>query len=107
MKCAYGGVKSKRSRTTKIFAILYLNFRSKWFSNKYTCGTYSYLSNKCDTQNFSAKELSEPIFNQNNVPVLVFSGEACHQNHYSTTHGAYESGHEQAKLVLNILKNSN
>jgi len=33
-------------------------------------------------------------------PGLLFAGEAFHPIHYSTTHGAFESGRDQAGKVI-------
>lgn len=37
-------------------------------------------------------------------PVILFAGEACHQQYFSTAHGAFLSGIEQAEKVLNFYK---
>lgn len=36
----------------------------------------------------------------NNSPLILFTGEACHEIYYSTAHGAYLSGVDQAKQVM-------
>jgi Flavin containing amine oxidoreductase len=33
-------------------------------------------------------------------PVLCFAGEACHEQYFSTTHGAFLSGMEQAAKIV-------
>lgn len=33
-------------------------------------------------------------------PLLLFAGEACHNQYFSTVHGAYLSGVEQAKKIV-------
>lgn len=33
-------------------------------------------------------------------PVLLFAGEACHEKFFSTAHGAFLSGMEQAKKIV-------
>lgn len=37
------------------------------------------------------------------VPRVVLAGEAVHQTHYSTTHGAFESGLDQARIICNFI----
>lgn len=37
---------------------------------------------------------------RNNVPILLFAGEACHDQYFSTAHGAFLSGTEQAVKLL-------
>jgi Flavin containing amine oxidoreductase len=34
------------------------------------------------------------------VPLLLFAGEAFHIKYYSTAHGAFESGDEQALKII-------
>ncbi|XP_044738816.1 spermine oxidase-like [Chrysoperla carnea] len=82
--------------------------RSKWLSNPYIYGAYCYHSVDCDEAQVSAETLSRPILNENNVAVMTFAGEACHKTNFSTTHGAYESGHNQANIALQkVLNNKN
>ncbi|KAG8238726.1 hypothetical protein J437_LFUL018499 [Ladona fulva] len=86
-----------------------LGVESKWFSNPYIRGSYSHTTSKCDESGSAPSILSEPIYSQliskdkNNVtkhPTLLFAGEATHKCFFSTTHGAYESGKKQAKVIL-------
>lgn len=42
--------------------------------------------------------------NDHCMPVILFAGEACHQQYFSTAHGAFLSGIEQAEKVLNFYK---
>ncbi|XP_054009840.1 spermine oxidase-like isoform X1 [Hylaeus anthracinus] len=81
--------------------------RTQWNKNKYVRGGYSYISTKCDKNGVSPATLAEPIWSNvkgNNstkdVPVIMFAGEATHENFYSTTHGAYETGIKQAQVFL-------
>lgn len=36
------------------------------------------------------------------MPVILFAGEACHQQYFSTAHGAFLSGIEQADKILDF-----
>lgn len=77
-------------------------FRSKWVSYQWTKGAYSYCSTKCDVLETRQQKLSEPVC-VNDEPKVLFAGEAVHDTHFSTTHGAYESGQKQADVLLNYL----
>jgi hypothetical protein len=37
------------------------------------------------------------------LPVLMLAGEAAHKSHFSTTHGAYETGIVQANKIINAV----
>lgn len=41
----------------------------------------------------------------NNFQVVLFAGEATHPHHYSTVHGALETGRREAHNILNYIKN--
>ncbi|XP_061189447.1 spermine oxidase-like [Saccostrea echinata] len=71
--------------------------RSQWQSLEYIRGSYSYVSIYSEPNDF--EELTKPLPSKQN-PVLLFAGEAMSYHHYSTTHGAYESGIDAANLVL-------
>ena len=36
-------------------------------------------------------------------PVVLLAGEATHERYFSTTHGAYESGQAQARVIIDYL----
>ncbi|XP_058797804.1 spermine oxidase-like isoform X2 [Phymastichus coffea] len=81
--------------------------KSTWFSNRYVKGGYSHISKKCDIAGISPATLAKPIWgtinsynNIKNFPILMLAGEATHDNYYSTTHGAYDSGVKQAQIFL-------
>ncbi|XP_048759004.2 spermine oxidase-like [Ostrea edulis] len=72
--------------------------RSAWKSNKFTRGSYSYLSHS--SSNADIECLAEPLC-VNGAPVVLFAGEATHPQFYSTAHGAMESGIREAKCLVN------
>jgi spermine oxidase len=76
---------------------------SKWFSNPYVRGGYSYRSLKTDALKTTARKLAEPVFNSKGKPVILFAGEATNDHHYSTVHGAVESGYREADRIVKIL----
>ncbi|CAG7727682.1 unnamed protein product [Allacma fusca] len=80
---------------------------SKWSSNPYIRGAYCYRSVAGDKiPGDIASILTLPIYNEDDLgllkPALIFAGEAIHKSHYSTVHGAYESGQSQAQLLLEL-----
>lgn len=114
---------------------LFLNFSSKWNSNQFIRGGYSFTSTSCDN-NKSFNLLAKPIYRRDieidnkteittqlasqleinkqlpdssnylnpDFPVLLFAGEACHDKYFSTAHGAFLSGVEQASKILKFYK---
>lgn len=38
-----------------------------------------------------------------NLPIVLFAGEACHEKYFSTAHGAFISGIEQAQKMIKSL----
>ncbi|KAJ8972006.1 hypothetical protein NQ317_017255 [Molorchus minor] len=72
--------------------------RTKWNSNPYVKGSYCHITPECDHSDSAIHKLAEPIY-INDVPKIIFAGEAVHPSHYSTTHGAYESGQQQAAFA--------
>ncbi|KAF2894473.1 hypothetical protein ILUMI_11673 [Ignelater luminosus] len=77
--------------------------RSQWTTNPWIRGGYSYTSTQCDTLKLGPSNLSEPVVDRD-VPRIFLAGEACHPNHFSTTHGAFQSGQNQAKVILDYIK---
>lgn len=85
-------------------------------------GSYSFLSTDCDTNDTIAHNLlSQELFiddfyasavdknvipdtnahhSENRTPIVAFAGEACHEKYFSTAHGAFLSGMEQAQKFL-------
>lgn len=111
-------------------------YSTRWYSNPFIRGAYSYISTDCDKNDTSSHLLSIPItisdlglcgkestqFAKNLImlgdldlannqrkekddsclPVILFAGEACHQQYFSTAHGAFLSGIEQAQNILDF-----
>lgn len=81
--------------------------RTKWYGNKYVRGGYSHITESCEKDDVSPRILAEPVWmtmfqndTKKSLPVILFAGEATHDDYYSTTHGAYETGIRQAKIFL-------
>ena len=102
----------------------HLYYSTRWYSNRYVNGAYSFISTKCDknetiSHNVLGKALTIEHFyqvNQSNrhddgqngktssSPVVLFAGEACHEKYFSTAHGAFLSGFEQAHRIVEFYK---
>lgn len=65
-------------------------------------GAYSYCATECEILETRQQNLSNPVY-VDNEPKILFAGEAVHDVHFSTTHGAYESGQNQANILVNYL----
>ncbi|GJQ66028.1 hypothetical protein Trydic_g4118 [Trypoxylus dichotomus] len=77
--------------------------KSQWYTNPHFRGTYSYQTT-ASRQMDGNEILGRPLSNRNGKTTLMFAGEATHPHHYSTVHGAIESGYREADRVLKILK---
>ncbi|KAK5649620.1 hypothetical protein RI129_000649 [Pyrocoelia pectoralis] len=77
--------------------------RTKWMCSPWVRGGYCHITPQCDKTNTGPLTLSEPVF-VGDVPRILLAGEACNSKHFSTTHGAFESGQMQAQRVLDYLK---
>ncbi|EEZ98941.1 spermine oxidase [Tribolium castaneum] len=76
--------------------------RTTWCSNPWVLGGYSHITPDCDRSNCGMQKLSEPIF-VDGKPRILMAGEAVHSSHYSTAHGAYESGQQQAQVLIEYM----
>ncbi|XP_058828035.1 spermine oxidase-like [Topomyia yanbarensis] len=82
-----------------------INFiRSSWFSEPNFRGSYSSRSLKTEQYATGAKQLSEPVTDSNDKPILLFAGEATSANHWSTVHGAIETGWREAQRLVQYYK---
>ncbi|XP_048480229.1 possible lysine-specific histone demethylase 1 [Plutella xylostella] len=76
--------------------------RSTWYSNPYTRGSYTF-DNRMRHQHPRARTyLAEPVLDSANRPKLLFAGEATNETHFSTVHGAYETGVREASRLLGV-----
>ncbi len=67
--------------------------RTKWISNEYSFGSYSYVLTNGTSKAYEI--LAEPLGNQ-----IYFAGEHTSFDYRGTVHGAYESGVTASKLLL-------
>lgn len=79
---------------------------SRWYSNPYTRGSYSFQSINSFDQNVD--KLHEPLYSPTtgaHVPRIMFAGEATAGELYSTTHGAILTGWREAdRLAIYALE---
>nr|XP_056705351.1 peroxisomal N(1)-acetyl-spermine/spermidine oxidase [Euleptes europaea] len=81
--------------------------RSKWHSEPYTRGSYSYVAVGSSGEDIDAlaqplpEEASDPM-----PPQVLFAGEATHRTFYSTTHGALLSGWREADRLIRLYDGS-
>ncbi|CAH2321622.1 peroxisomal N(1)-acetyl-spermine spermidine oxidase [Pelobates cultripes] len=74
-------------------------FRTKWHSEPYTHGSYSYIAVGASGDDIDI--LAQPLPNEGAKPLQVlFAGEATHRSFYSTTHGALLSGWREAERLI-------
>ena len=82
--------------------IYFIFFSSRWHSNPFIQGAYSFTSASCDKLKDFEKILVQPIIHGKNA--LLFAGEACHNQYFSTVHGAFLSGIEQSQKILDLMQ---
>ncbi|XP_053622902.1 spermine oxidase-like [Plodia interpunctella] len=74
--------------------------RTTWFHNPYTRGSYTY-DNLLTPQYPTARvDLGAPITDSAGNPRVLFAGEATDPQHFSTVHGATDTGHREATRLL-------
>lgn len=78
-----------------------LMFCSRWHSNELIGGAYSYTSRETDDIENWERVLAQPIVNDD-TKLILLAGEATHPEFFSTIHGAYSSGINQAKNILKL-----
>ncbi|XP_060523579.1 peroxisomal N(1)-acetyl-spermine/spermidine oxidase-like isoform X2 [Cylas formicarius] len=78
--------------------------RTRWLSNPYVRGSYCHITPECDEMDV-IRQLGEPVV-VDGIPRVLLAGEAVHPSHYSTTHGAFESGERQARVIRDYLRKS-
>jgi spermine oxidase len=79
-------------------------FRSKWHTNRNFLGSYSYFSVLAEKENSHPDILREPLKDSDNIPKILFAGEATHNQFSGYTHGGMESGWIAAETLVEALK---
>lgn len=79
---------------------------SRWFTNEFTCGSYSYRTLNYEKNRLDLNDLIEPlrvkVDGDIEWPAVLFAGEACDSQFFSTTHGAFQSGVREAERLINF-----
>ncbi|XP_064541264.1 uncharacterized protein LOC135430505 [Drosophila montana] len=70
--------------------------RTQWHSNPNFRGSYSFRSTYADELHTGPWDLEAPLLDVCGKPRLQFAGEASSKSHYSTVHGATETGWREA-----------
>ncbi|XP_026325697.1 probable polyamine oxidase 5 [Hyposmocoma kahamanoa] len=74
--------------------------RSTWHSNPYTRGSYSYDSIHVASLPWLRSELAAPLTDRSGKPRVLFAGEATDETHFSTVHGACDTGYRESMRLL-------
>ncbi|OTF70992.1 peroxisomal N(1)-acetyl-spermine/spermidine oxidase-like protein, partial [Euroglyphus maynei] len=76
---------------------------TRWGMDPYSLGSYSFICK--DSSPDDIEKLSKPIYLRPNdeLPAIVFGGEATHKEYFSTVHGAFLSGIDAAKNFIHQL----
>ena len=74
---------------------------TEWAKNENFLGTYSFTEIGGTTE--TRKKISDPIY-VNDVPRVLFAGEATHLSRFSTVDGAYSSGIREAERIIELEK---
>lgn len=74
--------------------------RSKWYSNPFTRGSYTYDNLLVHEYPNARAVLREPLVDETGNPRVLFAGEATDSIHFSTVHGASDSGYREAMRLL-------
>ena len=77
--------------------------RSQWHTNQNFRGSYSYRSIESKKKNVWASDLAQPVVDSKGKLRLCFAGEATHSHHYSTVHGAVETGWREADRIFQLV----
>ena len=79
-------------------------FRSTWYSNPFTRGTYTFDGLVVHEYPNARAILGKPLVDAEGNPKVLFAGEATDVIHFATVHGASDSGHREAIRILNSSK---
>ncbi|CAB3258122.1 unnamed protein product [Arctia plantaginis] len=74
--------------------------RSTWYSNPFTRGSYTYDNLQTPLHPNAREILAEPLVDRSGAPRVLFAGEATDSHHFSTVHGATDTGHREATRLL-------
>lgn len=75
---------------------------TKWYADTNFRGSYSYRGAEAHRKGVTNADLREPLANSAGKKVVFFAGEATHDIHYATLHGAVESGFVAADDIFKL-----
>ncbi|XP_055846030.1 spermine oxidase-like [Episyrphus balteatus] len=82
-----------------------VNFKTTgWYKNENFRGSYSYQSVRAEEVNAKPSDLASPLESSTKKPLVLFAGEATSDHHFSTVHGAIETGWREAKRLADLYK---
>lgn len=83
--------------------------RHTWVVDEYYRGTYTFRSMKANRKGYSHHDLIEPVwkylkkgYGNIKFPGIMFAGEGTSEDHYSTAHGAFETGQREADRIIDV-----
>lgn len=76
--------------------------RSDWHSNPFTRGSYTYDNVDAPKYPDARIHLGEPLLDSAGKPRVLFAGEATDPTHFSTVHGATDTGYREAMRLLPV-----
>ncbi|CAG4974275.1 unnamed protein product [Colias eurytheme] len=74
--------------------------RSKWYSNPYTRGSYTFDNLNTPSYPHARETLGAPLLDSSGTPRVLFAGEATDPIHFSTVAGASDTGYREAMRLL-------
>ncbi|XP_059608522.1 spermine oxidase-like [Phlebotomus argentipes] len=78
-------------------------FITRWSHDPFIRGAYSFTSvSKCLLRDECCLTDPLPFLNMPSHPAVFLAGEACHTKYFSTAHGAFASGVEQARKIVDL-----
>lgn len=78
--------------------------RTKFSTDPDFRGAYSSRTLKTEQMQTGAQDLAQPLLGPTGKPVVLFAGEATSPQHWSTLHGAIETGWREADRLIEIYK---
>ncbi|XP_015837020.2 lysine-specific histone demethylase 1A [Tribolium castaneum] len=78
--------------------------KSTWHTNGHFRGTYSYERAGFEGATRYQSLLAAPLESPEGKPAILFAGEASNPVHYSTVHGAIESGFREASRLIKLYR---
>ncbi|CAL4063535.1 unnamed protein product, partial [Meganyctiphanes norvegica] len=94
-----------KKRLSKLFVIPDVSrcSISKWGSNPWIQGSYSYRSMRSEASSVYPSDLAQPLSDEHGKPLVCFAGEATHDHFFSTVHGAMETGYREAERISEFI----